>query len=469
MHVRSRHRRPARQGAAVLTSFALAASATALLGAPSSQAATRQVVTDFGFQATAYGTQVSSAQTGLSSGKSAYSLVTCTRVLNRSDSETLAALDLPAGDPMIQVDGVASSNRSYRDRGAGIEAAVTSLNTIARVELGSSDTPQLVLEALRTRSTAWATTGGRLRAANEISSGELQLLNLEETPVAGTPLGDLLDAVDEGIDEVLATLIANGEPIEIPGLGTVDVGFERLSEKAGFAVAGAFVLKVLLYGADGVEGGGDDSLVGIGHSRARINRDLPAGVMYGEGYGADAEAVDGLVGVGNLGEQPLLCEGTDGRVLQAPVAGLDFLSAGQLVASGVTGRASGQQYASGRATAWTEGEVASLEVGPLELRAVRGRANVAQNRRGEIVTRSIAGSSIGELVVDGESAGAITPANVADLPEIDVPGVVDVDFFVTTKSRRGLSTSAVVITFAEGTPGVSQLRLGNAVAGIKRR
>ena len=464
----SRPHRPARRAVATLAALAVAASGAAVLGGAPSQAAPREILTDYGFQGTAYGTRVTSAVAGLSSDKSAFSYVSCTRLLNRSDTESLAAVNVPAAEPAVEVDGISSSNRTYRDRADKVEAAVTSVNEIARAKLGTAETPRLILEGLRTRSTAWATPSGRLRAVNKVSSAQIRLVNLEETPVEGTPLDDLLDAAEGGINEVLATLIENGEPIEVPGLGTVDVGFDRMSERRNFAVAGSFVIKVLLYGPDQAAGGGDDSLVGIGHSRARINRDLPAGVMYGEGWGANARVLDGVVRVGHLGEQPLPCRGTDGAVLEAPVAGLNFLSADQLIASGVTGKASGQQFGSGRATAWTQGQVASLQLGDLEIRAIRGRANVEQSKAGRIVRKDIAGSRIGEILVDGESQGALTPGNVEDAPEIEIPGVADVEFFVTDKGRRGLETSAVVITLAEGTPGVSQVRLGNAKVGIKR-
>ena len=79
---------------------------------------------------------------------------------------------------------------------------------------------------------------------------------------------------------------------------------------------------------------GDDSLVGIGRSWARINRDLPGALMGGYGYGADTVLLDGVVKVGRLGAQPLPCNGTEGEIYTAPTAAIDFASAGQLVASG---------------------------------------------------------------------------------------------------------------------------------------
>lgn len=459
---------PVRRVTATLAALSVAAAGAAVLGGAPSQAAPRQVVTDYGFEGTAYGTTVRSENAGLRSGRSAYAYVTCTRKINRTDAETLASLSLPSDAPTIQVDGLSSSNRSFRDRADNIDAAITSVNKISRVRLGSADTPRLVMEGLKTRSTAWATTRGRLRAVNDVTAARLRLVNLESSPVDGTPLGDLADAFNGGIDEVLTTLAGSGQPTEIPGLGTISAGYDRRVTRDGFAVAGSLLFRVHLYGPDQVSGGDDDSFVGIGHSRSRIDTGLISGVMYGEGWGADAEVVDGVVRAGHLGEHPLPCPGTGGEVRRATTARLDFASAGQLVANGVSSKVWGQQFASGRAEAWTQGEVADLQLGPLEIRAIRGRAAVTQNARGEITKRSIASSRIGEILVDGESQGALRPGDLADAPELEIPGVTSIDFFVTERTARGLRTSAVVITFAEDTPGVSKLRLGNAVAAIRR-
>lgn len=430
----------------------------------------RTVETTYGFQGTAYGTRVTSEVAALESGKSAYAYIACTRLAGKQDEESVAALNLPADDPMIQADGIRSWNRTYRQPKGGIDAGVTSVNEIANLQLGNAETPRLTLSSLRSRSTAWATMEGKLRAENKVTALDIDLVNLEGTPAAGSPLEDLVDAVDGGLDQVVQTLVQNGET-EIPGLGKLSFGYDRVSEKANFAVAGSFVLRVLLYGPDQVEGGGDDSVVGIGHSRARINRDLPAAVMVGVGYGASASVLDGVLTVGMLGEQPLPCRGTEGTVLTSPTADLDLGAQEQLVATALEGSVAGRQFDSGRAWAWTQGKVASLTLGPLEITGIRGRAYVEQDRTGKVVKKNIGGSTIGRITVDGEPQGEfpITPANEDEVPALELPeGVAKIDFFVTEKGTRGVETSAVVITFLDGTQGVSTLRLGNAKVALKR-
>ena len=423
------------------------------------------VATDYGFQATAYGTRVTS-EAGLESGRSALSDLSCTRLAGRTDTETLAGLATPAEDPYISADAVDSSTRTYRNRTDGIDGAVTGTNQIARVQLGNSTTPRLVIKGLRTRSTAWATLSGRFRTANEIYSQRVRLLGVGEDVPPG-PLADLIGAAEGGIDEVVAVIQENGNKIEIPGLGVVSFGFDRQVTRRTFAAASSFVLRVQLYGADQAAGGGDDSLVGIGRSWARINRDVPAAVMGGVGFGADADFLGGAASVGKLGEQPLPCRGTDGEILQAPTAGLDLASAGQLVAEGLTGRAFGTQSTSGAARAWTEGSVTNLQLGPLEIRGIVGRAGLRQDRNGEIVQRSFKGSSIGEILVDGESQGAFDPSTAKDIPPIEVPGVASIEFFERTRGHRSLVINTVVITVLPDTPGPSVIRLGNAQVRLR--
>ncbi len=455
---------------AAATSLGLALP-TAAVVAPAGAAPRQEPVlaeTDYGYESTAYGTRVESDVAELDSGASAFSYLSCTRIAGRKDNRSLAELNLPAQDPYVKVESVESATRTFRAKAEDVDGGVVSTNKIAKVRLGNSSTPRLILNGLTTRSRAWATLDGQLKTSNEITSGPIAIEGLTEEPGTGTPLDQLIDAANGGIAEVLAALIANGNEIEIPGLGVVRVGFDRQVVKDRFAAASSKVLVVALYGPDQVAGGEDDSEVTIGRSWARINRDIPAGVMHGVAFGANARLVDGIAKVGRLGEQPLPCNGTEGEIRESPVVGIDFASAGQLVASGVQGRSFGEQFASGKARAWTEGSVVNLQLGPLELRGIVGRANVAQSKSGKIVRNDIRGSSIGEIIVDGESQGGLTPATVGDAPPIEIPGVAKIEFFVKDKTNRGMKVTAVVITMLPDTPGLSEVRLGTAQVHINR-
>ena len=455
---------------AAITSVGIALSGVGLVS-PAEAAQQKGPVlteTDYGFQATAYGTRVQSDVAALDSTRLPFSYLSCTRLAGRKDSRSLASVQLPANDPYIDVQTVDSHTRSYRDKAHGVDAAITGITNIGKVKLGNSSTPQLTINNLRTQSIAWATNRGKLKTSNEISSGNISLANLpSDVP---PELQALIDAANGGINDVLQALEDNGGAIEIPGLGMVSLGFDRQVTKKNWAAASSFVLRVNLYGPDGVQGGGDDSLVGIGRSWARINRDLPAGVMGGFGFGANAQLLDGVVKEGRLGEQPLRCRGTDGKVRVGPVAGIDLGGAGQIQTSGLQGRAFGVQHDSGRARAWTEGSVADVNLGggSLEIKGIVGRANVKQNKAGKIVKRNIKGSTIGEIIVNGESQGSFDPATAGQIPPLEVPGVAKIEFFKKQRTKRGMRVSAVVITLADGSPGLSVIRLGNAQLHIKR-
>ena len=459
-------RRALTRTAAAMTTLGVALGG--LMVVSTTQADAALVETDYGFQGTAYGTRVWSQDTGVQSGATAYSWIACTRLVGRVADNHVADISLPADDSFIHLADIASDNETFRKRSEDIDAAIRSTNTIGNVRLGGSSTPQLEFESFSATSTAWATRAGKLKARNDLSVLDMSLTGIAD-PGGSDELSQLFDALDAGIDE-LVTLLRNDENgIEIPGLGRVSLGHVRHAEKKDFAVAAADVLRVRLYGQDMAQGGTDDAIIAIGHSRARINRDVTAGVMGGVGYGANAEALDGMVSIGELGAMPLGCRGTEGDVVSSATAMLNFLSADQLDAVNLRGRVMGKQYASGRAVAWTEGSVGNLKLGPLEIRGIVGRVNLAQNRAGKLVRQDIAGSSIGKILVDGESQGSFDPSTADEIPPIEIPGVASIDFFVRSKSSRGISVSAVVIRVADGTPGVSTIRLGNAYAHLKRR
>ena len=468
----------AARAAAATTTLGLAVTGMTLIGGvPAAQA--KLTETDYGLQATSYGTRAYSNMVGLSSDKTAWSFITCTTLAGIEKRQKIAEVNLPADDPMIRVGAVVSNTRTFKNKKQGIVAGSEGTNRVARVSVGGGDTPVLTIEGLRSTSRAWADKAGKLHAENDVRAADLKLLNLpEEIPAElRDPLQDLLDAVNSGVKDVLGqvldALAENDNSIVIPGLGEIGVTFDRVTKSKFHAAAEGAVLKIRLYGPDTVKGGTDDSVVNVGHSWARINKDLPVGVFSGKGYGASVELLDGVVSVGELGLQPLPCRGTDGNVKDNSVAGLDLGNAGMLELSAVSGRTMGKPKKNGSAVAWTEGGLADLSLGGdagLQIKGVVGRAKVKMNRFGKIKTRNIKGSSIGELIVGGESMGAIGPGEMSQLPTDQLPpGVLEVRFFDQQKmGKRGIKVSAVVIKLAEGSPLGSEIRLGNAQVRIQR-
>ena len=425
---------------------------------------------NYGLQTSAYATRIFSEMAGVESGRTAWSYINCTRMTGIKRNKSLLDINVPDADnPLISVSGADNRNKTFRAPKRGMVAAARSTSTIAHIELGSNETALLQIQDLKATSTAWADKSGKLHADNNIKAAKIRLLNRDLIPgEVSAPLQQLFDATEAGLNEVLALLTQNEyvkEGIEIPGLGVVYVGFERTNEKRKTAAAEAAVLKVKLYGPDQAKTGDDNSVVNIGRTWARINKGIPAGIMRGKGYGANAELLGGIVGAGELGMMPLPCRGTDGKVKGTGLAKLDL--AGQLGLGGAYSRVFGKQEKTGRAVAWTEGGLADVKLGPLELKGVFARAKAKQKKNGKVKT-SIKGA-IAEILMDGESQGGFTHKEVADIPPLEVPGVLKIEFFKKSKwGVRGVRVSAVVITLLEDTPVGSVIRLGNAQTKIQK-
>lgn len=442
------------------------------------QAATAS--SDYVFKTTAYGTRAQLNGLDVASGRTALAWIACTNRLGKQAENSLASTALPAdpsdpGSPTILSAGAShSTNRTFRDLDANIAAASQGTSSVASLALGLDGAPQLALTGLTTTSTAWATKGGRLRADNEVSVGDIELRNV--TPDGeGTPLDDLLDAVNGAGDPLLQLLEAlrqNGGGIEVPGLGVVHIGdYDDVRSGGGgsWAFASSVVLRVVLHGSD-LASPDDDVVVNVGRSFARIDKGVPHGIMNGQGAAFEGTVAGGMLGFGELGQEPLPCTGTKGRVLTNSVAELDAGGAGQVVLSGVEGRVYGVQGRRRTAKAWTDGRLASITIGPLELRGVSGRVNARMDRRGR-VSKNFRGSTIGELVYDGVSQGSFGIGTADQIPPEarEIPGVARLEFFTRSKSRRGAEMTAVTITLLdEAGPLASTIRLGHATVGIRR-
>lgn len=449
----------ARAAAAVVT---LAVSLTGLSVLTATPAEARLRETDFGFQSTAYGTRVTAEQIALRSSRTAFSYISCTRLtgIDRDvDQDDLGSVN---GNEMIKVKAVDSSNRTYRVASKGI-VGVQGTNSIGRVELGAEGQPKLVIRGLTTTAKAWH-RGSRFHTSTVVDSLPIELTGVD--PAAGGPLGDLLDQVDGGIQGVLDALRENAGEITIPQLGVLHLGYQRNTVRRSHASASTYVLKVDLFGADGVKGGGDDSQLALGRAWARITRNLPAGVFHGLGYAAQVDLLGGVAKVGRLATRPLPCEGTHGKVRRSSLTGLDLGAAGVLQLGKLTAYSYGVQRRDGSATGWTMGQVAGIALGSgeqkLVIDGIVGKAIVRQTRSGKVV-RSTKGTTIGSLTVGGDEQSLPDPGQ-----ELTIPGLATVTTNVVDRTRRGISVTAVRIRLLDDSQGISVIKLGNATAKIRR-
>lgn len=448
--MKKRHSLLARTAAAV-TTLGVALTGAVVLTATPAQA--RLSETDYGFQTTAYGTRVLAEQVELRSARTAFSYISCTRLAGIDRNTTVDDVANVNANDMIKVGAVVSKNETYREDG---RVGVKGTNTIARVELGPEDGPQLLIRGLETTANAWARKG-KLHTSTSIDSLPIEVTLDGQTPGTGTPLDDLLTGASDGIQGVLEALQENAGEIEVPGLGTLHIGYERNTVKKRYAAASTYVLRIDL---------DNGSTVALGRAWARITRDVPAGVFHGVGYGAQIDALDGVVKIGRLATRALPCAGTHGKARESHLAGLDLGAAGMLRLGALTGRSYGVQRKDGSAVGWTEGQVAGITLGTgetqLEIDGIVGRAKVRQTRGGKVL-KSAKGTTIGSMTVGGEKQALPDPGQA-----IEIPGLAIIETNLVDRSKRGIKVTAVKITLLDDTPGASVIKLGNAQVRIKR-
>lgn len=441
--------RTAGRALAALTSLVIAITgAVALTTAPAQARVTK---TDFGFQTHAFGTLVQGDAVGVRSGPTAYSLLGCTRLTGLSSDADIAGADLPGPDsPQVQVGAVASHSSTFRTASGNV--GTQSVTRISKITLGQAPT-QIVIEGLRTVAKAWADKAGKLHSSSSYSSTDI-------SGNTGTPLDDVLGQAGAGINDLLAQIPAGGQ--DIPGLGKLEVGGKTAIQGKSFASATATVLRLELTNPA-------NTAITVGRAWARINRGLPAGVFQGGAYGADIPAaLGGVLHVGKLGQRPLPCQGTRGKVIENDLGGFDAGGAGQLVLGALSGEAWGEQNQDGSARAWTRGRVASLTLGPLQLTGVVGKAAVRQTSSGKVVPSAT--YSIGSITANGQTQSLPDPGQDLVVGDGNGHDLLKVRFGVVGKSRRAVHVTAAQITVLDiaGVPAGTVIRLGNAGAAIKR-
>ncbi len=463
------------RAAALAATAGLALAGAVVLSTPA-QAALSE--TNYGFQATAYGTRVQApvAQVGLP--RTAFSYIYCTRLAGKTTSNSLEeelGLPLNEAQPLVKINAVATKTRSFKDVANGIAGASQGTTTIGSLVLGGVEGgPELSFDGLKTTSTAWADNAGKLHANNKVSALDLDL-TLPTPPETGTPLDDLLGAITDTtgdvLDQVIDVLRDNLGGIEIPGLGTISLAsFDRHGAGRTTAYASSFLFRLNLYGLDGDPDTEEDNItLGVGRSWARITKGVRSGVMSGVGVGSRINSGSVLGDIGDLAWRQLPCEGTHEKVLSRGVSTANLGLSVPTVLSNARGSSYGAQLRRGKAEAFTRGTVGRFAVNgnDLVLEGVVGRTNVHQLASGKVET-DFAGSRIGRILVNGKVLGRdITPRTARSIKLPEIPGVVSIRLFPRGKWTRGGHISAVKIVLAEAVSPVT-VHLGFSRAAIKR-
>lgn len=412
------------------TALALVA-AGALLTSPASTAQAaeraRTTPTRFALGGLGYGTLVKGGVLPAASDPTAYQSLACTNRAGIRKSNHLLKARLP---------GVGTAHELTTDVWTTVsdKGVVTSRSQhhMQRVVLGSADTGRLVIRGIDSRSRAFHGADG-FGAATFTSIGTLTYID---------PTG-----AKEPVEEPTP-----GQPVTVPGIGTIAVGKARKvvdSRSAFAAVTGLFVT---------LEPSG--TTVRLARSQARIESGVRSGLFGGRGAAVKSSALDGNVSIGRQPLSPVPCTGTDGVLLKRHIA--EIGTDDGVLLQGLSSRQQSDQTMN-RAEAFTRGRVAEavLNGGDLLVRNVVGRAFAVRN--GDGLIRSIDGTTPGEITYQGEAQ---------EFPEgedvLQIPGVARLQRSIVTKLPNGIEVVALRITLFDDSGGIeSVFDLGEAQTLIR--
>ncbi|CAA9331562.1 MAG: hypothetical protein AVDCRST_MAG29-1082 [uncultured Nocardioidaceae bacterium] len=333
-----------------------------LVSGPASSAAVsvaqaeRGTLTRFGFDATAYGSKADGVS-GTESDPTAVSHLPCTSYVPRERENHVANSDRGG----IQTNNVDTRNFTRQRDG------VTSATSIATVQGGSMAGGAVRFTDLKARNVSFHKVGDGFRVKQFSSVGSLSVNGI------AVPVPD------------------NGRTTEVavPGQGTLILNDKsrQVTAKRAFGVVNALKF---------VETNG--RVQRTAHAQSNIDRLVESGVFQGGAWGS--QSVVANTATSRRGAyQPMPCRGTFGETLET--------STGESTEAGGTlgarrSYAYGIQRDSGYTDGFTRSVVDTANFGVLELRNIRGRANVTRQADGDL-RRNARGTGVGEILIAGEA------------------------------------------------------------------
>ena len=398
------------------------ASTSGTSGTPTKAKAT----SDIALKGYGYGTRVVGGQVPAGSGMTAFIAIGCAVKTGIDRDNVVADADLQGNGT---VSGVKTELWTRNVDGARHSY---SRNTTASIVLADSPLGSLSIRGITSTSHAWHDAKG-FHAETESSVGKIVF-----TPPVGDP--QVLD------------IPTPGQPVPVPGLGTIYFGGSAKKVTDTGAIARASALRLDLTPSSGTQ-------VTVARTTAQALSGVKHGRFGGYSAGTEVTALDGTVRSGRNPLSLMPCQGTDGEVEGKDDATADL--GGQLIVNGVSSRQRGKRFP-GRSVAWERGSVAQLNLGggQLVVDAVVGKATATRTATGKLIT-STDGSTVGSITANGE------PQTFPDTGVLEIPGVARLEPMVVTEVAGGISVVALRITLLDGTGAV--IDLGVAKATIRTR
>lgn len=353
MHISSRSRKASLGLAAV--SLAAGTAMSTFLPAQAQESGT---LTNFGFDATAYGSETQGNDQA-DSDRTALIHLPCTRYVPRDRFNHQAN----GGDAdTAQVENVDTHNFTRKST----DGTVSAFSTV-KIQGGTLAGGAVMFTDLRAVNRSLRAKGSGFGVRQSSSVGSL-VVNGAPVPF---PAG------------------SQSATIPVPGQGDLVLN-ERIKRTNGTSAFGLInVLKFI---------DTDGSIQRVGHAESRIDSDIEGGMFHGGAFASQGRTEDGTVTTRKGAYQPMPCLGTQGEILESSTgeaeSATSFLGARRSFAFGVV-------RDNGTRAGYTRSVVDVAKFGVLELRNVKGRANVLRKENNE-VTRNAKGTSVGDIFIAGE-------------------------------------------------------------------
>ena len=457
-----RRRAAAAVGAGLSIGLVLASGATAPVAA--AEGTTAKVsnpdrLSDFGYRGDVYGVKLVTDSVEALDLKDAHAQQLCTRAVGKV-VEADSVVSVP-DNPLIDIAASTSRTETYTD---GSTHGVRGTNTIGDISIGGTvgplTTPKLVIKGLRTTADAFHTPQG-YGHAESFTFASISLSLLENTVVENLPpeLQQLLAPLQQASDtvftgtqqtaqQVFQVLSDVTRPIEIPGLGSIALGYQngRANDRNAQSQASALRIEVTA--------GDRRQLVELGTARVRMGGPAPVGVFRSGGTAMDYQALEGALEFGNVEHKALPCQGSRGRTQTYRVPHASQLLPVPVLLDGVTYQVNGDQFRDKAvAKGWSRTAISSVTIPTAQLVITDVSSRAAMRQKAGKRVRSKISTAIGSITVAGQPVAVPAPGGIVELPD----GVGEIQRQLVDTGYRGsqviglrikLYSEAVVIDLA---------------------
>ena len=329
-----------------------------------------------------------------------------------------------AGQPLINVSASTSRTETYTEGGTH---GVRGTNTIGDISIGGTvgplTTPKLVIKGLQTTADAFNTPQGYGHDEG-FTFASISLSLLDNTVVQSLPpeLQQLLAPLDQVSDtvftgtqqaaqQVFQVLSDVTEPIQIPGLGSIALGYENGRANDHNAQSQASALRIE------VTAGDRRQLVELGTARVRMGGPAPVGVFRSGGTAMDYQALEGALTFGNVEHKALPCQGSRGRTQTYRVPHASQLVPVPVLLDGVTYQVNGDQFRAKKvAKGWSRTAISSVSIPSAQLVITDVSSRAAMRQKAGKRVRSKVSTAIGSITVAGQPVEVPAPGGVVELP-----------------------------------------------------